>query len=245
MDIEELKAVEMDLKAEMQQVWREKGVGAEMVKANSYIWGTECGDLTHAQWYIALEEMRAEVEMTVKKKTKKPTVKGFSSPKYWMSLHQIEEAYEEQVESQVAEGSHDPEVGGEPPEFYRARAVFSGFQELEGEPQGPQPALPPGADEHGPYGPNQRVAPPRNPRTCPDLTEDEIDGTRYPGEGVDLSQFSDYERMSRLCQCYEAQLRTMEINNNREGYEFFEQQLVEVDGLRLIASDVRPGEEEG
>ena len=64
------------------------------------------------------------------------------------------------------------------------------------------------------------ASPPRNPVAYPHLTWDEIDGTRYPGEGAGLSQFSDYERMTRLCQCYEARLVTMEYND-REGHEHF------------------------
>ncbi len=38
---------------------------------------------------------------------------------------------------------------------------------------------------------------------------------------------------------------TMEYNNDGEGLEFLLQQLAEIDGLRLMASDVRTGEEEG
>ena len=63
--------------------------------------------------------------------------------------------------------------------------------------------------------------------------------------GADLSQFSDYERMTGACRCYQARLATMEYNRDREGHGFLLQQLAEVDGLRLMASDVRPGEKEG
>ena len=97
-------------------------------------------------------------------------------------------------------------IEGEAPDFYRGRAAFWWLQEPEGEPYGPLPALPPGADEQGSLGPLDRVPRhPRNPVTYPHLTWDEIDGTRYPGEGADLSQFSDYKRMTRLCQCYETE----------------------------------------
>ena len=81
----------------------------------------------------------------------------------------------------------------------------------------------------------------RVPRTYPDLTEDELNRTNYPGEGVDLSPFSDYERMCRLCECYERQIEVAVVNN--ETYEMLPRELSRVEGLRLVASDIRPGEE--
>ena len=104
------------------------------------------------------------------------------------------------------------------------------------------PSLPHEAVEHRPLGRLDHVPRnPRNPVTYPSLTWDEIDGTRYPGEGVDLGQFCEYERMTCLCQCFSARLVTMEYNNSRKGHEFLVRQLAEVDGLRLMASDFRPG----
>ena len=121
------------------------------------------------------------------------TRREVSDPDYWMSLHH---------HSQDDEADHDyeVEVEGEPPEFYRGRAVCSGLNnELEGEPHGPPPALPPEVDEHGPLGPLDRVPRnPHNPVTYLPLTWDEIDGTRYPDKGVDLSQCSDYKRVTRI-----------------------------------------------
>ncbi len=81
----------------------------------------------------------------------------------------------------------------------------------------------------------------RVPRTYPDLTEDELNRTNYTGEGVDLSPFSDYERMCRLCECYERQSEVAVVNN--ETYEMLSRELSRVEGLRLVASDIRPGEE--
>ena len=102
------------------------------------------------------------------------TLSEVSVPDCWMSFHRHDEDDE-------AEHDYEVEVEGEPPEFYRGRALFSGFNhEPEGEPHGPRPALPLEADEHGPLGPLDRVPGnprnPRNPVTYPPLTWDEIDG---------------------------------------------------------------------
>ena len=47
----------------------------------------------------------------------------------------------------------------------------------------------------------------RNPPTYRPLTRDELDGTRYPGHGIDLQPFSDYERMARLSECLDIHMK--------------------------------------
>ena len=46
----------------------------------------------------------------------------------------------------------------------------------------------------------------RVPATYPSLQEDEFSGLQYPGEGVDLSRFTDKERMMRLLECIQARM---------------------------------------
>ena len=82
----------------------------------------------------------------------------------------------------------------------------------------------------------------RNPRTYPELTEDEINGTRNPGTDVDLSPFSDYEKMCRLCESYEKRIDATVANNDFETYEMLARELSRGEGL--VASDIRPGEED-
>ena len=47
----------------------------------------------------------------------------------------------------------------------------------------------------------------RSPPTYRPLTRDELDGTRYPGHGIDLQPFSDYERMARLSECLDIHMK--------------------------------------
>ena len=82
----------------------------------------------------------------------------------------------------------------------------------------------------------------RNPQTYPDLTEEEVSGVQYPGNGIDLSPFSEYERMGRLCKCYEMRIEAAVVNNDYETYERLWRELARVEGLQLAASDIRPGE---
>ena len=46
----------------------------------------------------------------------------------------------------------------------------------------------------------------RNPAIYPSLTDDELSGERYPGNGVNLDIYSDRERMCRLLEFLEARL---------------------------------------
>ena len=89
--------------------------------------------------------------------------------------------------------------------------------------------------------PDERVGPVRrNPLTYPRLTLAELNGTRYPD--VDLSAFSNYERMAILSECLDARMEEAVVNNDYETYERLGMQRNHVEGLRLAASDVRPGE---
>lgn len=80
----------------------------------------------------------------------------------------------------------------------------------------------------------------RVPLTYPPLMLAELNGTRYPD--VDLSAFSDYERMARLSECLDAQMEDAVVNNDYEAYEVLGMRRNHVEGLRLAASDLRPGE---
>ena len=62
------------------------------------------------------------------------------------------------------------------------------------------------------------------------MTLAELNGARYPD--VDLSAFSDYERMARLSEWLDARMEEAVVNNDYDPYE----------QLRLAASDIRPGE---
>ena len=84
----------------------------------------------------------------------------------------------------------------------------------------------------------------RNPAIYPSLTDDELSGERYPGNGVNLDIYSDRERMCRLLECLEARLTGCEIRGDREGYEALLNQRDNVEGLTWLATDLRPGEEE-
>ena len=83
----------------------------------------------------------------------------------------------------------------------------------------------------------------RNPLTYPDLTPEEVSGEQYPGYDVDLTPFSQYERMCRLCQCLEQRIEIAVANNNYEAYERWARELSRVEELQAVASDLRPGGE--
>ena len=83
----------------------------------------------------------------------------------------------------------------------------------------------------------------RNPLTYPDLTPEEVSGEQYPGY-VDLTPFSQYERMSRLCQCLEQRIEIAVANNDYVTYERWARELSRVEDLQAVASDLRPGEGE-
>ena len=83
----------------------------------------------------------------------------------------------------------------------------------------------------------------RDPLTYPDLTPEEISGEQYPGYDVDLTPFSQYEKMCRLCQCLEQRIEIAVANNDYETYERWARELSQVEGLQAVASDLRPREE--
>ncbi len=76
------------------------------------------------------EESQNESDEDRLERYRQSTLSEVCDPDYWMSIHHHEEDDE-------AERDYEVEVEGEPPEFYRGRAVFRGFNnEPEGEPHG-------------------------------------------------------------------------------------------------------------
>ena len=154
----------------------------------------------------------------------------------WQSLHHFESSSTEEWtrnhHTREGENSEQGEFGGESEPAVEATPEGESLSEQgegrfnvfepEGEPSG-----------HG-----RGV---RNPQTYPDLTE-EVSGVQYPGNGIDLSPFSEYERMGRLCKCYEMRIEAAVVNNDYETYERLSRELARVEGLQLAASDIRPGE---
>ncbi len=59
---------------------------------------------------------------------------------------------------------------------------------------------------------------------------------------VDLSQFSDKERMMRLLECIQARMIQAEVNNDEEMYNNLVVERIQLEDLASVASDVRPGE---
>ena len=143
---------------------------------------------------------------------------------------------EETMVEPTPEGESVSEHGGE---------RFNAF-EPEGEPSErggravPGHAIP-GQAVPGEAVPGRAV---RNPVTYPDLTPEEVSGEQYPGYDVDLTPFSQYERMSRLCQCLEQRIEIAVANNDYETYERWARELSRVEDLQAVASDLRPGEGE-
>ena len=129
------------------------------------------------------------------------------------------------------EGESVSEHGGE---------RFNAF-EPEGEPSERGGRAVPGQAVPGEAVPGRAV---RNPLTYPDLTPEEVSGEQYPGYDVDLTPFSQYERMSRLCQCLEQRIEIAVANNDYETYERWTRELSQVEDLQAVASDLRPGEGE-
>ena len=141
--------------------------------------------------------------------------------------------------SQRGEGGEEETMVESTPEgesvLERGDGRFNAF-EPEGEPSelGGERAVP------GQAVPGRAV---RSPLTYPDLTPEEVSGEQYPGYDVDLTPFSQYERMCRLCQCLERRIEIAVANNDYETYERWARELSRVEELQAVASDLRPGEE--
>ena len=82
----------------------------------------------------------------------------------------------------------------------------------------------------------------RDPPTYPALTEEELNGERYPGRGVDLSIYSGKERMCRMLECLEAQMAGCLVRVEQEQYDALRSERDDLDDLIPVASDLRPGE---
>ena len=199
-----------------------------------------------------------EAESERLRRYQQSTMGEVSSPEFWQAVHHFESSSteewtrrealhgeegdgeglrgEEGEEAQRGEdGEEEPMVGPTPEGesvSEHGEGRFNAF-EPEGEPS-----------ERG----GERAVPGRavrNPLTYPDLTPEEISGEQYPGYDVDLTSFSQYERMSRLCQCLEQRMEIAVANNDYETYERWARELSQVEGSHAVASDLRPGEEAG
>ena len=74
----------------------------------------------------------------------------------------------------------------------------------------------------------------------PRLTENEINGSIYPE--VNLSSYSEYEKMSRLLECCQLRRQRAVENNYFERYVEMEQEISRIERLLVTADDFRPGE---
>ena len=157
-----------------------------------------------------------------------------SSPEMWQSLHHWESSSTEEWtrrEGQHGEGQRgeggEEETMVEPTPDGENLSEYGGGRFNAFEPEG----------EPGDHGRGVRY-----PLTFPELTEDELSGVRYPGNGIDLSPFSEYERVCRMCKCYEVRIEAAVVNNDYETYERLSVELAQVEDLRLAVSDIRPNE---
>ena len=113
-----------------------------------------------------------------------------SSPEMWQSLHHFESSSTEEWtrnhHTREGENSEPGEFGGESEPAVEATPEGESLSEQgEGQFNVFEP-------EGEPSGHGRGV---RNPQTYPDLTEEEVSGVQYPGNGIDLSPCSEYERI--------------------------------------------------
>ena len=144
------------------------------------------------------------------------TMAEVSDPEYWQSLRHFESSsteewtHREALQADNGEGEEgqrgedgeeetlvEPTPEGEVLSEHGARR-FNVF-EPEGEPS-----------EHG------RREGVRYPWRIPELTDDEVNGVRYPDDGIDLSPFSEYEKVCRMCRCLEMRIEMAVVNNMEE-----------------------------
>ena len=177
---------------------------------------------------------RGETSSERRRRYQNASLSEVSSPEMWQSLHHWESSStEEWTRREVLHGEGQHGEGGEEETMAEPTPEGENLSEHGGgrfnafEPEG----------EPSEYG---RGA--RHPLTFPELTEDEVSGVRYPGNGIDLSSFSEYEKVCRMCKCYEMRIEAAVVNNDFETYERLSRELARVEDLRLAVSDIRPGE---
>ena len=173
------------------------------------------------------------------------TMAEVSDPEYWLSLGHFESSStEEWTHREALQADNGDGEEGQGEEGPRGEG---GEEETLAEPTPEGEAL----SEHGggrfnvfePEGePSEHGCGVRHPLTVPELTDNEVNGVRYPDHGIDLSPFSDYERVCRMCRCLEMRIEMAVVNNDYETYEMLSRELGQMEGLRLETSDVRPGE---
>ena len=69
-----------------------------------------------------------------------------------------------------------------------------------------------------------------------------MQGVVYPGAGVNLAPYSNYERVTRMIECYNARLVECEYHNDPEEYENILREIERLEDLQVLADDVRPNE---
>ena len=163
-----------------------------------------------------------------------------SSPEYWDWLHTYESTSDRSSGDEPLNAEMFAKGQSSTSESWAHRESRGEPLRLDGALQRESGALLPESGEAREHGEGRRGV--RVPLTYPPLTRDELDGTRYPGQGVDLQPFSDYERMARLSECLDLQMEQAVVENNYELYENLGMRRNHVEGLRLAASDIRPSE---
>ena len=124
-----------------------------------------------------------------------------SDPDVWMSLHYVgRESSDSEEWTRRERRGEEPMVEPTPEGEAVLEDVnnhYNAFNDVETYGDGLEP-------EGEPRSLVARTRWGRNPVTYPGLTREETNGSQYPGVDVDLSQFSDKERMMRLLECIQA-----------------------------------------
>ena len=155
-----------------------------------------------------------------------------SDPDLWMRVNHFGSEGEERDEASMDSGNYaepdsEPSLSGEGPDFVPG-PFLAIIQRLTRE-----------AAQQGERRPEGAV---REPLTYPPLQEDELQGVGYPGAGVNLAPYSNYERVTRMIECYNARLVECEYHNDPEEYENILREIERLEDLQVLADDVRPNE---
>ena len=157
-----------------------------------------------------------ETESQRLRRYQQSTMAEVSDPEYWQSLHHFES-------SSTEEWTHREALQADNGEGEEGQRGEGGEEETMAEPTPEGEIL----SEHGggrfnvfePEGePSEYGRGVRYPRTVPELTDDEVNGVRYPDNGIDLSPFSEYEKVCRMCTCLEMRIEAAVVNNDYEAY---------------------------
>jgi len=155
-----------------------------------------------------------------------------SDPDLWMRVNHFESEGEERDEASVDSGNYaepdsEPSLSGEGPDFV-PEPFLAIIQRL--------------TREAAQQGERRPVGVVREPLTYPPIQEDELQGVVYPGAGVNLAPYSNYERVTRMIECYNARLVECEYHNDPEEYENILREIERLEDLQVLADDVRPNE---